>query len=221
MIRHVTGILYPVASWSRTAVPYRVIRTLGTTATEAGKRFQDKVHQTERNIRKSSPEWLKRKESLVQRYGHWNPTRKLSRQQMQDIRSLKGQMPYMKTIDFANHFRVSPEAIRRILRSNWIPNDKEEELLQMRNAKRKEKRKKKTGQKKVQSLESDNSEKPRESKSSSSDFSVDGTRKASECFTNIKPLAFGTKPKQHSKKVGLRIRHQKKPYTNSVSDVID
>ena len=221
MIRYLTGSLRPVVYSNIIAVPYCVVRFLRSTATEAEKRFLDKVHQKERNKRRSSPEWLKRKESLVQRYGHWSPTRKLSRQQMQDIRSLKDQMPYMRTIDFANHFKVSPEAIRRILRSKWIPNDKEEELLQARNTKHKETKKKKAVQEILQPLESTNTDELQESKFPSSSSSVESPKMVSEASANIKSLTYGSTPKRYSKKLNLRTRPQKKPYTSSVSDVID
>lgn len=78
------------------------------------------------------PEWQKRDKAHRKRYGNWNPTKRLSRSQMQDIRSLKQQMPHMKTIDFANVFKVLPEAIRRILQSKWTPTEEEETKLAAR-----------------------------------------------------------------------------------------
>lgn len=83
------------------------------------------------------PQWQKRDISHKHRYGDWNPTKKLSRQQMADIRSLKEDHPLLKTVQLASHFNVSPEAVRRILRSKWIPNDAEEDRLSERATKRK------------------------------------------------------------------------------------
>lgn len=75
---------------------------------------------------KTLPEWAKRQQSLKQRYGEWNPTRKLSRQQMQDVRNFLEQLPHLKTVDLAQYFNISPEAIRRILKSSWVPKNEDE-----------------------------------------------------------------------------------------------
>lgn len=87
-----------------------------------------------------TPEWQKRDDAIRKRHGTWNPTKKLSRQQMQDIRNLSDQMPHLKSIDLANYYQVSPEAIRRILASTWVPKESEEEEIVERGQRRKEKR---------------------------------------------------------------------------------
>ncbi|KAG7191596.1 Required for respiratory growth protein 9 mitochondrial [Scheffersomyces spartinae] len=83
------------------------------------------------------PQWQKRDIAHKHRYGEWKPTKKLSRQQMADIRSLKEDHPLLKTVQLANHYNVSPEAVRRILRSKWVPNDAEETKIAERATKRK------------------------------------------------------------------------------------
>ncbi|KAG8895994.1 Required for respiratory growth protein 9 mitochondrial, partial [Tulasnella sp. 417] len=63
----------------------------------------------------------------------WNPPKKLSRQLMDDMRALKRLDPEKFTTDaLASQFRVSPEAVRRILRSRWTPDAKRSEELQER-----------------------------------------------------------------------------------------
>lgn len=100
--------------------------------------FKTKIQQREKEAQQKLPEWTKRDEAIRNRYGEWNPTHRLSRQQIQDIRNIKDKMPHMKTIELANHFKISPEAIRRILKSTWVPSDSEEERIRLRGEKRKD-----------------------------------------------------------------------------------
>ena len=52
----------------------------------------------------------------------WAPPRKLSRQAMDGLRSLNAHDPDMFTTPvLAEKFKISPEAVRRILRSKWVP----------------------------------------------------------------------------------------------------
>lgn len=99
--------------------------------------FKKRLIDQDRKFNKERPEWEKRDIAIKNRHGTWNPTKKLSRQQMQDIRNLSEQMPHLKTIDLANHYLISPEAIRRILASKWIPKEEEEENILARAEKRK------------------------------------------------------------------------------------
>lgn len=100
--------------------------------------FKQKLDEAEKAAQKKLPEWHKREESLRKRYGLWNPTRKLSRQQMIDIRELKKSAPHLKTVQLADHFNVNPESIRRILKSKWVPKDNELESILQRTEKRKQ-----------------------------------------------------------------------------------
>lgn len=108
-----------------------------TPDTDSFATFKARILNAEKESAKNKPEWEKREESLRKRYGEWNPTRKLSRQQIADIRSLKEQWPLMKTKQLADHFHVNPESIRRILKSKWIPNEDEIKDLNERAEKRK------------------------------------------------------------------------------------
>jgi hypothetical protein len=58
----------------------------------------------------------------------WNPRKKLSPDTMEGIRHLNITQPDKFTTPvLAEHFKVSPEAIRRILKSKWRPSDEEYE----------------------------------------------------------------------------------------------
>lgn len=58
----------------------------------------------------------------------WNPRKKLSPDTMEGIRHLHNSQPEKFTTPIlAEYFKVSPEAIRRILKSKWKPNDEEYE----------------------------------------------------------------------------------------------
>jgi hypothetical protein len=58
----------------------------------------------------------------------WNPRKRLSPDALAGIRAIHAQFPELYTTSvLAEKFEVSPEAIRRILKSRWTP--KEEEVL--------------------------------------------------------------------------------------------
>lgn len=107
-------------------------------------KYFKKIREAEARAKKNMPVWEKRDESLRKRYGKWNPTHKLSRQQMMDIRELKKNAPDVRTIQFADHFNVNPDSIRRILKSKWVPSEKE--LIRI--SERAEKRKKQSAERK-------------------------------------------------------------------------
>ncbi|PHH61990.1 hypothetical protein CDD81_7681 [Ophiocordyceps australis] len=75
------------------------------------------------------PEWKKQKEALKVKFPEgWRPLRRLSPDAMKGVRALHAQLPDVYTTEvLANRFMVSPEAIRRILKSKWEPTLKEEE----------------------------------------------------------------------------------------------
>lgn len=60
--------------------------------------------------------------------GGWNPQKKLSPDAVDGIRHLHAMKPNEFTTPvLAAQFKVSPEAIRRILKSNWRPSETEME----------------------------------------------------------------------------------------------
>ncbi|KAI5970599.1 RRG9 [Candida margitis] len=78
------------------------------------------------------PPWIKRQLTQKSKYDRWNPKRKLSRQEMIKVKELKETFPQYRTVDLAQFFHISPEAIRRILKSKWVPNDLDEEMMSQR-----------------------------------------------------------------------------------------
>ena len=73
--------------------------------------------------------WQVQKNALKQKFGHasWNPRKRLSPDAIEGIRELHKQYPNKYTTPvLAKQFEVSPEAIRRILKSQWRPSEEEE-----------------------------------------------------------------------------------------------
>lgn len=88
---------------------------------------------TEQPIRKRE-DWKIQKAALKEKFPEgWQPRKKLSPDALAGIRALHEQFPEDYTTEvLANKFEVSPEAIRRILRSKWEPSPEEEERRQER-----------------------------------------------------------------------------------------
>ncbi|TLD26663.1 hypothetical protein PspLS_05038 [Pyricularia sp. CBS 133598] len=79
--------------------------------------------------------WMLQKNALEKKFGDqgWRPQKKLSPDAIQGIRALHQQFPDVYTTPaLAERFEMSPEAIRRILKSKWTPSAKEEEDRQER-----------------------------------------------------------------------------------------
>lgn len=78
--------------------------------------------------RATRPAWQAEKEAMkIKLNGEaWNPRKKLSPDTMEGIRHLHQTQPEKFTTPvLAEHFKVSVEAIRRILKSKWRPSDEE------------------------------------------------------------------------------------------------
>jgi hypothetical protein len=83
--------------------------------------------------------WQIQKDALKKKFGEqgWSPRKKLSPDTMEGIRALHEQFPQKYTTPvLAEQFKVSPEAIRRILKSNWRPSTGKMEERRERWAKR-------------------------------------------------------------------------------------
>lgn len=79
--------------------------------------------------------WQIQKQALSEKFGStgWSPRKRLSPDALEGIRALHAQFPDKYTTPvLADQFEVSPEAIRRILKSKWRPNDEEEERRRAR-----------------------------------------------------------------------------------------
>ncbi|KAL9124936.1 MAG: hypothetical protein Q9175_008158, partial [Cornicularia normoerica] len=83
--------------------------------------------------------WQTQKSALSEKFGPigWLPRKRLSPDTLDGIRALHAQYPDKFTTPIlADQFKVSPEAIRRILKSKWRPKDEEEERRRQRWEKR-------------------------------------------------------------------------------------
>ena len=81
-------------------------------------------------LEKATEHWQLQKEALQSKFGDegWNPRKKLSPDAMEGIRAMNAQYPEQFTTPvLAEQFGVSPEAIRRILKSKWRPSANEAE----------------------------------------------------------------------------------------------
>ncbi|AGO10281.1 AaceriABL175Cp [[Ashbya] aceris (nom. inval.)] len=94
---------------------------------ESGTPIETQVGKGDEDI----PDWKKQKLALHKKFNgeHWNPKKKLSRDQQDAVRMLKSRYPTMTNSDLADYFKVSPESIRRILKAKWQPN--EDEMLEI------------------------------------------------------------------------------------------
>lgn len=79
-------------------------------------------------------EWMIQKEATKAKFPEgWKPHKRLSPDALAGIRALNAQFPDVYTTQtLADKFAVSPEAIRRILKSKWTPSSSEEEDRQQR-----------------------------------------------------------------------------------------
>ncbi|KAH6621407.1 hypothetical protein B0J18DRAFT_226150 [Chaetomium sp. MPI-SDFR-AT-0129] len=88
------------------------------------------------NAKKSTPKesWRIQKEALKEKFPDgWNPRKKISPDALAGIRMLNKQFPETyTTAALAQKFEVSPEAIRRILKSKWTPDAETEERRETR-----------------------------------------------------------------------------------------
>ncbi|KAK7713805.1 Required for respiratory growth protein 9 mitochondrial [Botryosphaeria dothidea] len=91
--------------------------------------------------KKKAP-WMVQKEALKEKFGEegWKPRKRLSPDAMEGIRRLHASDPQTYTTSvLADEFKVSPEVVRRILKSNWRPSEEEQEERAQRWEKRGEK----------------------------------------------------------------------------------
>ena len=104
---------------------------------EAPRQSADQTHSkdsTQRNPRTKQQltreDWQIQKDALKQKFKGqaWNPPKKVSPDAMEGMRALHAQHPgYFTTSVLAKQFEVSPEAVRRILKSKWRPGVEQEE----------------------------------------------------------------------------------------------
>ncbi|MBW0571291.1 hypothetical protein O181_111006 [Austropuccinia psidii MF-1] len=80
------------------------------------------------------PDWLIQKEALKEIFPEgWNPPKKISRPAMKLLRTLHQTDPQQFSLPaLSDKFKISPEAVRRILRSKWEPDQTAMEKLERR-----------------------------------------------------------------------------------------
>ncbi|ERF69444.1 hypothetical protein EPUS_07848 [Endocarpon pusillum Z07020] len=112
-------------------------RTAGSKG-ENAKRVEPQAAADE-DFQRPREHWQIQKDALKEKFGEegWSPRKKLSPDTMEGIRALHEQYPQKYTTPvLAEQFKVSPEAIRRILKSKWRPSPEKMEERRARWAKR-------------------------------------------------------------------------------------
>lgn len=89
------------------------------------------LHQRAPPTRPTPSEYKAHRENIRKQFPDgWDPPRKLSREAMEGVRQLHKLDPEKFTTPMlAERFRISPEAIRRILRSKWEPSPEKKKKL--------------------------------------------------------------------------------------------
>ena len=93
------------------------------------------IPQIQKGLQRPREQWQVQKKALSSKFGFpgWQPRKRLSPDALDGIRSLHAQDPEKySTPALADQFKISPEAIRRILKSKWRPNDDEEDDRRLR-----------------------------------------------------------------------------------------
>lgn len=66
------------------------------------------------------PQWKKQMFALRRKFPTgWKPEKRLSREDMELLRQMRQENPSLTAKSLAQRFRISPEAVRRILKSKW------------------------------------------------------------------------------------------------------
>lgn len=212
--------------WSRaSSVVYSAGQLLRRYSSKSAEEiFREKLQKIEKKSFENAPEWIKREESLRKRYGQWNPTHKLSRQQIHDIRDLKLRMPELKTVQLADFFHINPESIRRILKSKWVPNEEElESLTERANNRKLRSQEKKMLLKQERYEERDTQKKKNEPVRTLPTIVIDSDRRKGPRNHHGGSGAkkqYG-KSNNQEKRYSKHERGQYKPYTEGVGDLID
>lgn len=117
----------------RVAVELPRPRRRGTKPTPAADAEHDSLELDEQPA--AEPDWRAQKQALRTKLAgeRWLPNKRLSPDAIEGIRLMHGQFPdKFSTPVLADQFAVSPEAIRRILKSKWRPNEAEQTDRQRR-----------------------------------------------------------------------------------------
>jgi hypothetical protein len=121
-------IAQPSRFFTTARPPYRADRADRATSQPRKFDIEDVQENGAVDTPKERPSWQLQKAALKEKLNGeaWNPRKKLSPDTMEGIRHLHETQPTKFTTPIlADHFKVSPEAIRRILKSKWKPSDEE------------------------------------------------------------------------------------------------
>lgn len=96
---------------------------------EQKQKLEQERIERQKERRKNMPAWAVQKEALKKKFPDgWRPFKRLSPDALEGIRALNQQFPDMFPLEvLSQRFEVSPEAMRRILRSSWVPTSWEDE----------------------------------------------------------------------------------------------
>ena len=111
----------------------------GTTPLSRSTKASADLRTSPQNHRDQREQWQIQKSALSEKFGPtgWLPRKRLSPDTLEGIQALHAQYPDRFTTPIlAEQFKVSPEAIRRILKSKWVPKDEEKERRRQRWEKR-------------------------------------------------------------------------------------
>ncbi|ORY79916.1 hypothetical protein BCR37DRAFT_78293 [Protomyces lactucae-debilis] len=143
LLKNIPGPIYrpPPARPQKTKLPFPSPRVLSGNR-DNGSSLDSALRRPSRPEKwsppiKKKPDWLIQKEALNKKFTRldevsgsaikepWQPRKKLSPEAMQGIRALRAENPDYDVPKLASIFKVSPEAVRRILRSKWQPTPEE------------------------------------------------------------------------------------------------
>lgn len=122
-----------VATFSRsfsTAQPQSQLHGTFTVDSKHSSANKQRTAHDTTDVDQQRPAWQMEKEAVKRKLNGetWNPRKKLSPDTMEGIRHLHQTQPTKFTTPvLAQYFKVSPEAIKRILKSKWRPSDEEQE----------------------------------------------------------------------------------------------
>ncbi|KEQ71300.1 hypothetical protein M436DRAFT_51628 [Aureobasidium namibiae CBS 147.97] len=104
---------------------------------------QQAAKQAQKERNRNLDNWKVQKAALEDKFGeqNWNPRKRISPDALAGIRALHAKSPEtFSTAVLAEHFKITPEAVRRILKSKWQPSEEEAEERRERWEKRGEKK---------------------------------------------------------------------------------
>lgn len=110
------------------------LKTTSALANKSKFEGQDFLEPAEQPTQDTNVDWKTQKSALKDKFPEgWKPRKRLSPDALAGIRALNAQFPDVYTTEaLATKFEVSPEAIRRILKSKWRASADEEEDRQER-----------------------------------------------------------------------------------------